>query len=65
MPKKYRCQLYMGHAESFAQHLIETEYKAIGEELIERLYKDQHELFHDGEFFDGCTICDEEKVKYG
>jgi len=57
----HKCLIYMGHTEAFAKELLATEYKSIGEELMRRLYIDQHELYHDGEFRKGCDICDKEK----
>jgi len=35
---------------------------AIPKPLVrEAMTKDQHQLFHDAEWTDGCTICDEER----
>lgn len=28
------------------------------------MIKDQHYLFHDAEFHDGCIICDHERAEY-
>lgn len=65
MPRKYKCQLYMENTEQFAQSLLDTAHHAIGTEVLERLYKDQHMLYHDGEFVQGCDICDWERKEYG
>lgn len=58
------CDLWMTESEDLARNLLNTDhtdYKVIGEALLEALHKDQHELFHDGEFVRGCSICDEER----
>jgi hypothetical protein len=51
----------MGHTEELARNLLATDYAVIGKELQARLDRDQHDLFHDGEFADGCVICDNER----
>lgn len=71
MPRKrYRCSLFMGHAQGLAQEWIDGDAALLdavdaGEKLMEALYKDQHDLYHDDEFTDGCDICDEERREYG
>lgn len=32
--------------------------------LEKAAYKDQHQLFHDDEFHEGCAICDREREEY-
>ena len=65
--KVYRCPIYMEHAE----RLIEKWRKSgvlhprMADELEATLCQDQHDLFHDAEFFDGCDICDQERKEYG
>jgi len=45
--------------------------KADGKSLIEvsaiedAMVRDQHRMFHDAEFSDGCPICDRERVTEG
>lgn len=63
--RRYRCQIFMAHTEEFARKLLDSAYSALGTELLERLYQDQHDLFHDAEFYDGCDICDKEREEYG
>lgn len=52
----------MSHTEELARSIQkESQYAEIGNQIIEALYKDQHDLYHDAEFWDGCAICDKER----
>ena len=78
MSKVYRASIYMNHSAKFVEELHRRASELTDEnfhsgaalvsqtadELDEALRKDQHELFHDGEFYDGCDICDEERKRY-
>ena len=57
--------IYMENSMSFAYSLLETDYNAIGIELLNRLALDQHLLYHDGEFHTDCYLCDQEREEYG
>jgi hypothetical protein len=54
----------MAQTESFARALMSTQHRAIAVELQNRLDRDQHDLFHDGEFALGCKVCDADRLKY-
>jgi hypothetical protein len=77
MSRKYRCPIYMEHARELVDTWrgaverqprissndvdIRLTLTACADELEAALRQDQHDLFHDGEFADGCDICDEER----
>lgn len=78
--RKYRCQIYMAHADKLVSEWrakadgqpviasndidIRATLRDCATALDAALRKDQHTLYHDAEFFDGCDICDEEKRLY-
>ncbi len=65
MPRKYKCPIYMEHAAHLMRQWQETEpFSLMGAELEIALRQDQHDLYHDGEFADGCDICDKEREDY-
>lgn len=78
--RKYRCPIYMGHSEALlakwrdqglpypqmTSNDVDVRLTLTGcaAELEAALRKDQHQLYHDGEFADGCDICDQERIDY-
>lgn len=77
--RKYRCPIYMERSTALIAKWRELEsdyrrdddygradaYHRAAAKLEAALYQDQHDLFHDGEFHDGCDICDDERLRYG
>lgn len=69
--RKYRCPIYMEHAAKLmsgwyarakdADWPLSTTLDNCADELEDALRQDQHDLFHDAEFVDGCDICDQER----
>lgn len=60
-PPRYQCPVSMKHTEGVVKRLAGT---PLGDELAGALRTDQHELFHESEFADGCDICDRERAEY-
>jgi hypothetical protein len=63
MPGRYQCPIDMVHTAKLAKDLEDTTYSALGTVIMDALRKDQHMLFHDSEFVDGCDICDRERIE--
>lgn len=55
----------MPHTAKLAKDLEGTAYSAMGAVILDALRKDQHYLFHQSEFVDGCDICDAERIDEG
>lgn len=52
---------YFGHLENLLAKVADTGFVAV--QLIRNaMVQDQHQLFHDGEFHNGCAICDQERA---
>jgi hypothetical protein len=64
MVSRYQFPLFYEHTVSFAESLRNTQYSAIGEEILVRLRHDQHDNNHDDEFVDGCDYCDKQREDY-
>lgn len=70
MPRKYKSPIHMAHIGRLVDELRQGEARLVGaRELAERIEEaarqDQHDLYHDAEFHDGCEYCDEEREQYG
>ena len=61
----YKSPIYMYEAGNLVRRWRDEGKTAWADELETALRLDQHDIFHDAEFHDGCEICDEEREKYG
>ncbi len=61
--REYKCTIYMVKAMEVVDR-IRPSMPDLAEELETALRRDQHDLYHDGEFYDGCDICDQERKEY-
>ena len=63
-PRKYQCAIYMAESADLVRAWREAGDTEKADQLETALRADQHQLYHDGEFADGCDICDREREEY-